>query len=616
MSRVNTQATQQAATTTKAAAGLLQRKCACGTHTTGGAECDECGDRRGLQRRAAVGGSRTDPREEVPSIVHDVLRSPGSPLDASARAFMESRFGHDLSRVQTLTPQKSASGLEVGPTRDSFEDEAERVSRRVTREPSTHACDESTTRDRQSFAHVRVHTDDRAAQSARAVGAVAYTVGNHVVFDAGQYQPHTSAGRQLLAHELTHTIQQGAALSKGMAATTIQRAMKFELQTNNIVWRTGGKKTEKLPRKFGPTVEPKNSRFLHKGLKGKPPEGDKEGTAVELQSEARGFVEFETPSWHRDWCEVKERIQEAVDMVSAIDKSKVVRTIGGVKTVKFPFDVAHLKKTKAFTQGLQAGESLDVEILDPDWSAKIQASEAFELPQFESYLKEHMSPARFTSITGSAKKILQDANTKKLPDKDLVNLQNLLQIIVEYITEAQKWNTSNTHLAKENISLMSRTSFSSMFQVLLSKDEQKLFTTIVGSDAILKEMGVTRKTLVFPSGFVGHKSPGPTIHQWLVSIHSQPRDLLSSLGGDNRAMGRFPVETEKDKKDTNLVKFEARATSGHLQERPAVDKKDVATGRVLLGGWVAFAEEVFKAAHTKRARTGSTELIYDPKKCP
>ena len=120
---------------------------------------------------------------------------------------------------------------------------------------------------------------------------------------------------------------------------------------------------------------------------------------------------------------------------------------------------------------------------------------------------------------------------------------------------------------------------------------------------LLKELGVNRKTRVFPSGFKGYKSPGPTIHGWLVSIYSSSRDLLSSLGGDNRAMGRFNVESAKGKKDTNLVKFEARSTAGHAQSRPVTE-------------WVKFAEEVFKAAHTNRPRSGSTELKYDPAKCP
>ena len=58
------------------------------------------------------------------------------------------------------------------------------------------------------FSRVRVHTDSRAAESARAVGALAYTVGRDVVFGAGQYAPETRAGGHLLAHELAHTIQQ------------------------------------------------------------------------------------------------------------------------------------------------------------------------------------------------------------------------------------------------------------------------------------------------------------------------------------------------------------------------------------------------------------------------
>ncbi len=61
------------------------------------------------------------------------------------------------------------------------------------------------------FSGVRVHTDDRAAESARAVNAVAYTVGAHVVFDRAQYAPASRDGRRLLAHELTHVVQQGRA---------------------------------------------------------------------------------------------------------------------------------------------------------------------------------------------------------------------------------------------------------------------------------------------------------------------------------------------------------------------------------------------------------------------
>lgn len=59
------------------------------------------------------------------------------------------------------------------------------------------------------FSDVRVHTDDSAARSARSINALAYTAGNHIVFNQGQYTPDDEAGQKLMAHELTHVIQQG-----------------------------------------------------------------------------------------------------------------------------------------------------------------------------------------------------------------------------------------------------------------------------------------------------------------------------------------------------------------------------------------------------------------------
>lgn len=130
--------------------GLLQRKCTCGGTPGMDGECEECRQKRlSLQRRAT---NQAEPAT-VPPIVHDVLRSPGQPLDAQTRAFMEPRFGHDFSQV-------------------------------------------------------RVHTNARAGESATAVNALAYTVGRNVVFGTGQYAPGTMEGRRLLAHELTHVVQQ------------------------------------------------------------------------------------------------------------------------------------------------------------------------------------------------------------------------------------------------------------------------------------------------------------------------------------------------------------------------------------------------------------------------
>jgi len=92
-------------------------------------------------------------RDEEESPVKDVIRSDGAPLDAETRSDMEARLGHD-------------------------------------------------------FGDVRVHTDAQASASARSVQAHAYTVGNHVVFGQGSYQPSSDAGKRTLAHELTHVVQQ------------------------------------------------------------------------------------------------------------------------------------------------------------------------------------------------------------------------------------------------------------------------------------------------------------------------------------------------------------------------------------------------------------------------
>jgi hypothetical protein len=82
----------------------------------------------------------------------------------------------------------------------------------------------------QDFSQVRVHNDARAAETARAVQARAYTMGQDVVFGAGQYAPETGEGRRLLAHELTHVVQQRPGSSRMVerapqAMTVLNRAV-------------------------------------------------------------------------------------------------------------------------------------------------------------------------------------------------------------------------------------------------------------------------------------------------------------------------------------------------------------------------------------------------------
>src|SRR5947207_2152445 len=86
---------------------LLQRKCACGGTPGPSGECEECRKKR-LQRKVAQPSTLNHQHSEVPPIVHEVVCSPGQPLNANTRAFMEPRFGHDFSRVQTHSDPREA----------------------------------------------------------------------------------------------------------------------------------------------------------------------------------------------------------------------------------------------------------------------------------------------------------------------------------------------------------------------------------------------------------------------------------------------------------------------------------------------------------------------------
>jgi hypothetical protein len=103
--------------------------------------------------RKSISTTTLEASEEIADEINDIRSSGRSSLDSSTKEFMETRFGYDFSKV-------------------------------------------------------KIHTSDVAARSANSVNAQAYTIGENIVFDAGYYQPNTSEGRRLLAHELTHVVQQ------------------------------------------------------------------------------------------------------------------------------------------------------------------------------------------------------------------------------------------------------------------------------------------------------------------------------------------------------------------------------------------------------------------------
>jgi hypothetical protein len=218
-----------------AASGLLQRKCACGQHAEGG-ECEGCRKKKEVLQRQRANG--TEPAT-VPPVVHEVLRSPGEPLAPAVRGPLESRFGRDFSRVRLRVPADGGPQSEriVNEPGDAFEQEADRVAAAVTEaseEPSRDAP-------RQDFSQVRVHADGRAADAARSLNARAFAFGHHVVFGAGQLAPETPAGARLLAHELTHVVQQGATPARRIARASLDlKRLDLELFWGDTLTQTSG----------------------------------------------------------------------------------------------------------------------------------------------------------------------------------------------------------------------------------------------------------------------------------------------------------------------------------------------------------------------------------------
>ena len=189
--------------------GLLQRKCAsCSANMSGGSECAECDKKRASAQRSST--SQAAPGN-APSVVHEVINSPGQPLDSETRALMESRFERQSDHEHSYLPATGIAHnrLTLSQPGDQYEQEADRVADKIVRTPKPVPQGETVQpRSRYDFSSVRVHTDAKAAESAREVDALAYTVNREIVFGQGQYAPHTDRGQRLLAHELTHTIQQ------------------------------------------------------------------------------------------------------------------------------------------------------------------------------------------------------------------------------------------------------------------------------------------------------------------------------------------------------------------------------------------------------------------------
>ncbi|HSN05088.1 MAG TPA: DUF4157 domain-containing protein [Nitrospira sp.] len=161
----------------------------------GGPPCQQCraGGEPVVQRAVGTG---TDPA--IPENFLQGLGS-GQPLDAATRAFFEPRFGRD-------------------------------------------------------FGAVRVHTDAQASEAARSVSARAFTVGRQLVFGKGEYSPASTEGKRLLAHELTHTAQQGATATRASLQRQAARPVPRKTIWVNIGFDSSAQANEETMRKLRASI--------------------------------------------------------------------------------------------------------------------------------------------------------------------------------------------------------------------------------------------------------------------------------------------------------------------------------------------------------------------------
>ncbi|MDP1679911.1 MAG: DUF4157 domain-containing protein [Candidatus Nitrotoga sp.] len=170
---------------------LLRRKCACGGSASSSlsSECGECNKKR-LQKKLSIGASNDPLEQEADRIADQVLAAPA-----------HSTISGIPPRIQRHSGQSSGQA-------DTAPASVDRVLAGSGRPLDTVLQQDMGQRFGHDFSQVRVHTGAAAEQSARDVNAQAYTVGDSIVFGAGEFAPGSSEGRRLIAHELTHVVQQ------------------------------------------------------------------------------------------------------------------------------------------------------------------------------------------------------------------------------------------------------------------------------------------------------------------------------------------------------------------------------------------------------------------------
>lgn len=369
-------------------------------------------------------------------------------------------------------------------------------------------------------------------------------------------------------------LQEGQILGKILEESKLEKGVMakrdgdgFNPDTYEFIYMTESGKQLKVHRDTAGRFQFKHIKFMQIATA----KDAQEGSAVELQSETDGVLEFETPQWFRKWSELRARIQEAVDMTDAISASrelvmsnaadaKILNAMGLAKETTYDSSnrITGTKKgtgkigasgrsvntgggsginaiykeprrgrvvewpAKYSTSHLTSleGGRLIIEIVDPTWKAAIQSSESVTLSQYANLLAEHETAGIVTKATDATTNIISKVQTDfdALMVADREDLRGFIQMVSYTIYRGQHANLVG-EVSKAAFTLNSRNSFYSMYHNLLSPAAQLIFSKLVTDHTILKEFKLDTGSFVFPSGYGAHThAQGPTVQAWLESI--------------------------------------------------------------------------------------------------
>ncbi len=210
------------------AQAMVQRQCACGRSAGADGTCAECAQKRAALQRAASGASSATSNGVAQAV--GISRRSGVALGDGIRTTMERRIGQ-AARDIPIAPISSGMKSAIDPPGSTLEQAAEAVASRDHRAKSGSMP--------LDFRHVRVHADRVADESARAIDADAFTVGRHIAFRSGQFNPHSMAGQNLLAHELTHVVQQSGGVSRIQRQKAGDQRVRYDERVDAYTHTTG-----------------------------------------------------------------------------------------------------------------------------------------------------------------------------------------------------------------------------------------------------------------------------------------------------------------------------------------------------------------------------------------